>query len=130
MHTMPRRVFLRGVVRVLVCTGLAAACGLARLRGRGGAVSELKGRLSRMFSDPEQARAVGMAYLARNPEGRRQASALAAALAAADPDRPDELCALLRRRREGDFRADRIVVLDGWILSATEAHSCALVSLL
>jgi hypothetical protein len=49
---------------------------------------------------------------------------------AADPDGPDELYALLRRRRERDFRADQIVVLEGWIMSATEAQTCALVSLL
>ncbi len=130
MHAMPRRAFLTRAVGVLAFLGLAPAGALARSSARRGATVGLGHRIREMFAAPGHARDVGSAYLARYPRGRSSAWALATSLMAADPDGPDELYALLRRRRERDFRADRIVVLEGWIMSATEAQTCALVSLL
>ena len=90
----------------------------------------MKRRLRAVFRSPEDAGAVGAAYLAQHPEGLAGALELAAFLEKTHPGRPAALCQALERRRERDFRADRIVVLDGWIFATTEAQACALVTLL
>ncbi len=41
-----------------------------------------------------------------------------------------QLRTLLAQKREHDFRNGNIAIVDGWVLSRTEARACALVALL
>ena len=93
-------------------------------------------RLLGVFQHAESARVVGAEYLRANP-GEADAFQLADTIAAAVPgDAPTvlrasaaELRALLDHTTRADFAADRVVMLQGWILSATEARLYALAAL-
>jgi len=71
--------------------------------------------------DKRAATAVGEAYLARFPEEKKSLR-LHLALAGVGPQNVNDV---VRR----DFAAGRIVQVDGWMLSRTEARLCALVAL-
>ena len=89
--------------------------------------------LTACFHDPTSARAVGRAYLAAVPEeasvqalvGRLigETSAVSAPLPLADRE---ALRAAMRSRIRRDFAEGRVVTVDGWFLSQTEARLCAL----
>jgi hypothetical protein len=68
------------------------------------------------FADSAAARAIGAAYLRAYPH-----DALADARAAARLARTE-----IAARVRDDFAAGRVVMLDGWMLSVTEARLCAL----
>lgn len=73
---------------------------------------------------------VGADYLRRQPDeadaGRlRRLLGLAASDLPGEPG-PSEIAALAARHRE-DFRAGRVVQLDGWVLSVTELRLAALI---
>lgn len=42
---------------------------------------------------------------------------------------PDKIGEILNQEIEQDFKNDRILMLDGWLVSVTEARQCALFSL-
>ncbi len=76
-------------------------------------------------------RAIGARYRSLTP-GEQNAGALRAAILASRPMRArllpsasPPLAALVR----ADFEQGRTIILDGWILSLTEARQCALFSL-
>ena len=104
----------------------------AGFMGRGGAAATARA-LTACFRDPASPRAVGRAYLAAVPEEasvqglvRRligEASAVSAPLPLTDRD---ALRAAMRSRIRRDFAEGRIVMVDGWFLSQTEARLCAL----
>lgn len=94
-------------------------------------------RLAGFFIHKESAVRVGRAYLRSFP-GEADAQRLVSRLCASDPlkhrtlldadsKRCFELLALTHRQ---DFEKGRIVKVDGWILSETEARLCALATLL
>ncbi len=84
--------------------------------------------------DRASAREVGSAYLAAHPgQGRPQiVAALREALgipAAAPVFGRRAMAFKIDRARSDDFGAGRVIELDGWILSRTEAQLCALAAL-
>jgi hypothetical protein len=93
----------------------------------------LSTKLIDVFHDKKSARAIGLEYLRMAPtEGnpgeltKLICSARYHELARADGRTVKDL--LLRRQRD-DFEAGRIVYVQGWILSETEARLCALAAL-
>jgi hypothetical protein len=93
-------------------------------------------RLLGVFQHTESARVVGKEYLRAYPH-EADASQLADTIAAAVPGGARailgapaaELRALLDHTTRADFAAERVVTLQGWILSATEARLYALAAL-
>ena len=85
------------------------------------------------FRNRKGAAAVGRAYLAiREEEGEIAVLRRLLELPAEDPSSPSErkqLLTRLRARQRDDFREDRVVTVEGWLLSETEARLCALVAL-
>jgi hypothetical protein len=79
----------------------------------------------------ERVREIGIRYRAATPD-ENTASSLHAALFRTGPGKllfrwsPLES---IRNQIRDDFAAGRTVMLDGWVLSATEARQCALFSL-
>lgn len=91
--------------------------------------------LAHLFAADESARAVGRAYLCVTP-AERDREALARLLADGEParvgasrTRAAELRATIARRIRDDFAHGRTTVVDGWVLSLTEARVCALAAL-
>ncbi|MBI4341157.1 MAG: hypothetical protein HY598_02620 [Candidatus Omnitrophica bacterium] len=94
----------------------------------------LSERLGRLLPDPTSAAVVGHAYLDCVPaeadrhrlvelmSPRRQRRALAAAPTA-------RLQEWFHQRRRRDFEMEHTVLVQGWMLSVTEARLCALVAL-
>jgi hypothetical protein len=101
--------------------------------GRGAAVAD---RLVTVLGRPASAAVVGRAYLADHP-AEADRDWLAAQLGAdlrcqdCDPARSDtaRLRAALARQLRADFAQRRVVRVDGWVLSVTEARLCALAAL-
>jgi hypothetical protein len=93
-------------------------------------------RLAGLLTHRESARVVGRAYLDRVP-GESTASGLVERITAGLPggwrtarDASDaELRALLAESIRSDFEEDRVVDVDGWVLSPTEARLYALTTL-
>jgi hypothetical protein len=83
-----------------------------------------------LFTDLRPPREIGHRYLRSfSQEGSREF--LARALTGgAHPQDVQQLRALLGRQRERDFCTGDIAVIDGWVLSRTEARTCALITLL
>jgi hypothetical protein len=118
--------------RTLMRSGLFAALAptLALVAGplapRRAAAAGPTARLAGIFREPASARAIGRAYLRQAPEEADAARPL-------DLIHPGDCAALstteLRRavaaRQRADFAAGRTVLLDGWVLSRTEARLCA-----
>jgi hypothetical protein len=85
------------------------------------------------FCDEATLREVGRTYLAQVPgEGSTKIllSRLAADRARCDADGPDgNEAAGEASLVEQDFRTKKILLIDGWIISETEARQCALLAL-
>jgi hypothetical protein len=83
-----------------------------------------------MFSDLHAPRTIGQRYLEIYPQeaDKRELSNFILAM-----ERPQDLNAfrrILQVRRSEDFQVENIVIIDGWILSRTEARLYALTRLL
>lgn len=131
---MRRRRFLGAVA--LGGTFWAACAGQARawLAPAGGRPTEA--RLLAVLARRDSAAVVGRAYLAGYPteaDRDRLAARLDQALRCQDCDparaRVDQLRAALARQIRADFAAARVVRVDGWVLSETEARLCGLAAL-
>ena len=118
-----RRAFLAGLVASL---GLLAAGRVwARARpGVGAGAHPLAGLLRHRSS----AAAIGERYLRDHPAERAAALRLSGPPAAGASDRSDWRRSLQHEVRR-DFAEGRVVRVDGWILSRTEARLCAAVRL-
>jgi hypothetical protein len=77
-----------------------------------------------LFSHLPSARAIGAAYLRSSPANTLDAETLAASLPAA-ASVADLRLAIAARVRD-DFANARVAMVDGWMLSVTEARLCAL----
>ena len=83
------------------------------------------------FCDEATLRELGRKYLARVP-GEGSAKILLSRLAADGPRRgadADEGASEMAIQAEQDFRTNKILIIDGWIISETEARQCALLAL-
>ena len=124
--TMDRRRFLQ-MTTVSIVAGLAdSACGPA---GDRSSAARDRPDLVEMLG-PERVREIGTRYRTATP-GENTADALRAALS--NPPRPRALfnssLGSIDDQIRDDFEAGRTVVLDGWVLSITEARQAALFSL-
>ena len=132
---MNRRRFLlvtaSGAVLVLAQPGLIGRAPWWRRRQE-----PLTSRFARLLNDRDSARVIGRAYLheyARGADGdvllgqilRDMAGGGGRIAWAGD----EELKAAVEARIRQDFADDRVVKLEGWILSRTEARLCALTTL-
>lgn len=124
-----RRAFVKGAALTLAAPGL-----LSLLSGCGTA-PDLDAALSDFHDDAGAAAVIGSAYLEVTPEERDRGLLLerlaGASLAAWDQLAVRDRAALaeaVRERHRADFAQDRVVRLNGWILSRTEARLCALVA--
>lgn len=83
------------------------------------------------FPDLASARRIGRRYLASLPSSLDKNAILGAspALAKAIEASPQVRAALLRRSVAEDFRRGDVAIVDGWVLSASEARLCALAAL-
>lgn len=86
-------------------------------------------RLVALFTDREDARAVGRAFLATHPAEADRARLLAALAGLEQIQTPTGLRQAFAGFRERDFQAGDIVIVDGWVLARCEARLCALVAL-
>lgn len=118
-------------------SGLWAACPAPALAwGLGAARPSRAELLLAALGRPQSAAAVGRRYLAGHPQEADRAW-LAAQLDAdlrcqdCDPLQADErrLRAGLSRQIRADFARRRVVRVEGWVLSVTEARLCALAAL-
>jgi len=131
-HGLSRRQFLV----------LSAACG-ASLVARSSIPSWLPipdrsspaERLTGLLRHRSSARVIGAAYLRHEPS-EAQVTSLVDLIAGGFPggvgalrSADDALRGLLARRVEQDFAEERIVCLDGWIVSRTEGRLCGLAAL-
>jgi hypothetical protein len=101
--------------RHLLAGGLSSALLLLSRAGLGAPENSLLA----LFPDPAAARAIGKAFL-RDYPGEADAAHLAARL----PRRHR-----LHMAISADFAAGKTVMVEGWVLSRTEARLCALVAL-
>jgi hypothetical protein len=92
-------------------------------------------RLMGLFTHPESARAVGMRYLETTGKEasasrllERLSHRLSVVRSIGELD-DEELRARLRSSVGSDFESGRVVDLDGWVVSTTEAYVCALAAL-
>lgn len=84
--------------------------------------------LRALFSNPEHAKAIGKAYLSTpNTAHCRDTLARAAGLDLRSPHIP--MREHIRDRSGKDFARGETVIVNGWVLSKTEASACALLTL-
>lgn len=100
--------------------------------GASAAPDEVRARqaLAMLFSDIDAARALGYAYIRTGPSGADKAALLAELGAMFASSSRRKLRRTVNARRERDFRRQDLAIVDGWVLSATEARLCALAALL
>ena len=131
--SITRRRFMAAGVAVLGSLGLTALRpwrALVRIV----APSE-EARLMGLFAHPESARAVGMRYLETyrsdaSPAGLLERLTRSLSVERSIHELDDEaLRARLLSCIRSDFESGRVVDLDGWVVSSTEADICALVAL-
>jgi hypothetical protein len=123
---MNRRRLLTG----LVAAGVLLGVGAGRMcRAAAGPAH----RLLATLRQPSSAARVGQAFLAAYP-GERDAEALTEEIltrvSGAHPIGTRRLRQAISREIRQDFASGRVVSVDGWILSETEAKLCGLVALL
>jgi hypothetical protein len=122
--TLDRRQFVKAAAGALIAGATTTACAGDNTDPRALAQPELLEMLG-----PERVRALGAHYRASVPS-ENSASSLRAALSngASRLNLPWMHSSIADRVRD-DFAAGRTVLVDGWVLSVTEARQCALASL-
>jgi hypothetical protein len=122
--------------RRLITAGLGAAlCPGSRVRPAAAAAETGYAALSALCADLPAARVIGGACLRALPAAVATPEHLAAPILAELPAAsgrapPRALARALRERSRDDFCGGRIVSVDGWMLSLTEARLYALATLL
>lgn len=131
--TMRRRDFVAGIV---VAGAALASWPAWASRWLGGTTASPAETLLAAFRHPESAAAIGRAYLAGHPQDADPDTLVENVTAGlrcrgCDPEaagRADLRQAIAREVRD-DFAQGRVVNVDGWVLSATEARLCGLAAL-
>jgi hypothetical protein len=131
---MPMKTPRRNVLLAVAGWALLPVTAVARLPIAADPDARVLARLSRFFAAPDSAAALGAAYLRRAPEEAEAASLVARlfpGVASAALERwPDgALRAALAGRLAEDFAQSRTVVLQGWVLSRSEARLFAAAAL-
>jgi hypothetical protein len=123
--SLDRRRFLQITVLGIVATVADSACGRGYDRGAALDHPHLLALLG-----PERVRELGTHYRAATPnESTAGALRLAISNGRTGLRIPLIKNSSLNDQIRDDFAADRTVVVDGWVLSVTEARQCALFSL-
>jgi hypothetical protein len=91
------------------------------------AEGSLHGRLAVLFGHQASAQVIGTRYLQQHPRENNVQHLLEGIAARPASDR--ELVSALQQQIRQDFVEERVVKLEGWILSVTEARLCALTAL-
>ena len=86
--------------------------------------------LTEVFSDLEGMQEIGRRWLEINFNEMTHSQMLRRLISRSLPQEPEDLRRYIAEARERDFQNDDIVIVDGWILSRTEVHICALAFLL
>jgi hypothetical protein len=122
--TLDRRQFVKVAASALIAGATTAACASDNTDPRALAHPDLVEMLG-----ADRVRVLGARYRANMPS-ENSAVFLRAALSGAAPSRhlPWIHKSIADRVRD-DFAAGRTVLVDGWVLSVTEARQCALASL-
>jgi hypothetical protein len=125
--TLDRRRFLQitaaGVVATLTTSALAGEVGFD--------ASALERPELLTMLGPERVRELGIRYRAAKPS-ERTASSLRAAISKGEPGTLGlrwSSRGSIEKKIQDDFAAGQTVLVDGWVLSVTEARQCALFSL-
>lgn len=121
----------RRFLQVAVAATAASLTGSACIRDSDQDASALARLALLDMLGPERVRDLGVRYRAAVPT-ERTAPALRAAISGPEPQGlrlPWLSGSSLRQRVRDDFAAGRTVIVNGWVLSATEARQCALYSL-
>jgi hypothetical protein len=105
------------MMRISRRSGLGGAALLLFVRRRPAAADDAKS--ASLFADPAAARAIGAAYLRAYPN-----DVLRGVHGAARLPRPE-----IAARVRDDFATGRVAMVNGWMLSQTEARLCAMVYL-
>jgi hypothetical protein len=128
----------RRVLQLLVASSGLCVAGVVpmQLRWCGDRHRTLRVRLLDSLYHGESARAIGHRFLSRHPE-EGNAAVLERHITESIPGgamrlvaaKDEELRRCLATRVRQDFVEDRVVRIDGWILSSTEVRLCALAAL-
>jgi hypothetical protein len=122
--TLDRRRFLQLTAAGVVASFTSFAC--ARDSGQAERALAQPGLLDMLGA--ERVRRIGARYRVAVPNEDSRA-ALRAAISQRERFLPWVWHGWIERQVRDDFATGRIVVVDGWVLSATEARQCALFSL-
>jgi hypothetical protein len=130
---MTRRKFLlSGTLITGVFASLTTPYGLPRSRSArvfSLAKANIEHSLRELFSDIDAARGLGKRYMDLYPREAQRIVLLDKLLLSA-PGTSRELKTIISREREYDFRDNRTIIIDGWLLARTEVEVCALTIML
>jgi hypothetical protein len=135
-HAISRRDFLMfsaaAAISLLARSQLPAISAL-----KGGEQMLLATRLAALLTHKESAKVIGLEYVQKyrqEADARVLLDRIASSLNVGDVGllgaASSNLHALLARTLREDFEVDRVVKLQGWVLSVTEARLCALAALM
>ncbi len=110
--------------RRLLALAAAAGVGAVGWRLADGGADSPEERLTAVLGERDAARSVGRRYLAGHPDERDERALLRLLMPLGDPATLTQ--ERVRRVVRSDFVAGRVVLVDGWYLSQTEARLCAL----
>ena len=132
MFIIERRTLLVSAISAAFSLWLSrpSVAALGARRARGTVKTDTERCLIGLFSDQDAPRAVGRRYLEMYFHEGDRAWLLKALIGAARPQSPEALRTELASRRRHDFWEGNIVIVDGWVLSRTEARACALTALI
>jgi hypothetical protein len=111
----------------LAALSLPSACQLSQRRERLASLARPV-ELSRVCDTPALV-AIGARYLKAVP-AEREEDLLADLLSGGSSGPPDSLAHMLEQRIRADYESHDTLILEGWVLSRTEARQCALFSLI
>ena len=125
----------RDFLRLLASLGAVLATrqlGVLNTLGRAVGRERLGARLLQLFRSPVSAAAIGRAYLQESPQDGDEPRLLRLICSPGRRWRTAntrQLRVLIAQQQVEDFKQGRLVRVDGWMLSETEARLCALAAL-
>ena len=124
---MKRRDFLVRLLAGLATSAILVYSGLTLF---GGSSDKVKSALLRLVArHPESTRLIGERYLRLFPDENEERVLIRGILGTEEIDNSSALKAWLGKRRSEDFERGDTVIVDGWILSRSEARLYALFAL-
>jgi hypothetical protein len=81
--------------------------------------------MTEVFRDLEGMQDIGKRWLEIISDKSTRSQVLAELMSEPVPQDPGDFRRYIAEKRDRDFRSDNVVIVDGWILSRTEARTCA-----